>query len=351
MNFFGTLSLLLAFIGYFGLVSMAGKPTPGGDAGVGHAFALLFAYAAVALGISGTTTLLLWKGSFAWLTDKTTLRNGLVIGGLITVLIFGFFAALNNDGGAPWVMRFWGKYVVVWALPPLLLGLLALLYPSVQQVIPSTIWQWSIKGTALLSGIACMFMVGEWLVSIPTKIAQQSAAVTREETQRKQQFLQEIANTNAETSLVTILVFTTKYQDPDVRNAALDKIKTNPEWQQYLVSRIQTPWAGEVFSFLADNDVPDKALFAKPIETGIGEMAKLFEDGMRRTHTFYDGQFYTETEDVLETIAKFESLGIDYAPAVQKLRAALDTPLESYQQPAKLRCIPLLDQWLKKHTR
>ena len=349
MTFFGNIALLLAFIGYVSLASMAGKPVPGGDYGVGHAFALLFAYAAVAIGISITTALIFWKGDFGWITAKSSVRNALVISGLIAVLVFSFFAAMISGGGAPWIMRILGKSVVVWALPPLLLAEVVLVNSSLQTLVPAVLWQWALKSTVLLSAVSCFFIIGEWLVNIPISAVQHAKMRDAEETQRHQEFLDQIAKTNAQTELVMILVFTTKYHDPEVRNAALAKIKSNPEWQQYLVSRLQTPWAGEVFSFLADNEVDNKALFPKAIEAGVLEMAKKFKESMLGTHTFYDGQFYSETEDVLETIAKFEGLGVDYAPAVRKLRKSLDTPLKPYQHGANLRCIPVLDKWLKKH--
>jgi len=79
-------------------------------------------------------------------------------------------------------------------------------------------------------------------------------------------------------------------------------------------------------------------------------MAEKFKDGMERTHTFHEGQFYTETESVLQTLEKFKDFGVDYVPAVRKLRKALDTRLKSYQHAANLRCIPLLDAWLKNHS-
>lgn len=349
MTFFGNLALLLAFIGYVSLASMAGKLTPGGDYGVGHAFALLFAYVALATGIGITTVLIYWKGSFSWVSEKSSIRNTLIIVGGISVLIFSFFAAMNGDGGAPWIMRILGKYVVVWALPPLLLAGVVLVNSSLQTRVPAVLWQWALKSAVLLSVASCFFIISEWLVNIPISAVQHAKMRDAEEAHRHQEFLDQIAKTNAQTDLVMILVFTTKYHDPEVRNAALAKIKSNPEWQQYLVSRLQTPWADEVFSFLADNEVDNRALFSKAIEAGVLEMAKKFKESMLGTHTFYDGQFYSETEDVLETIAKFEDLGLDYVPAVRKLRKSLDTPLKPYQHGANLRCIPLLDKWLKKH--
>lgn len=349
MNLFGNLALLLAIIGYFSIASMAGKPIPGGDYGVGHAFALLFAYAAVAIGLCIATALVLWKGGFDWITEKATWRTSLVISGLIALLIFSFFAAMINGGGAPWIMRVLGKYTFVWALPPLLLASFVLVNTSLQNIVPAAVWQWALKGVVLISAASCVLMLGEWLVNIPIEAAQYAEMRNEEDARRQQEFLAQIEQNNPKTEMVLILVFTTKYHDKAVREAALAKIKSNPEWQQYLVSRLQTPWASEVFPFLADNDVEDRRLFAEPIKAGILMMAEKFEDSMERTHTFYDGQFYSETEAILQTIAKFEDLGVDYAPAVRKLRKALDTPLQSYQQAANLRCIPVLDSWLKKH--
>lgn len=350
MTLFGNLALLLALIGYFSLSSMAGKPTPGGDYGVGHAFALLFAYAALAIGISIATAIALWKGSFDWVTEKIELRNTLVVSGLIALLIVAFYTTLGSDGSAPWIVKFLGKYTILWLIPPIIAGSLILLNPPLQAYLPSAVWQWSLKSIALASVLCCVLMIGEWLVRIPGNIAQEAAARQTAEDTRKQQFLADIERNNPMTEMVLILVFTTKYHDKDVHEAALAKIKSNPQWQEYLAERLQTPWAGQIFPFLADNDVENKALFAEPIKAGILVMAQKFEDDMQRTHTFYDDQFYSETEAILQTVAKFQNAGVDYVPAVRKLRKALDTPLKSYQQAARLRCIPLLDGWLKKHT-
>lgn len=351
MNLFANLALMLAVIGYFSLASMAGKPTPGGDYGVGYAFALLFAYTAVAIGISIATAIVLWKGGFDWVTEKTTWRTSLVISGLIALLIFSFFAAMNNGGGAPWIMRILGKHTIVWALPPLLLAGFVLVNASLQNIVPAAVWQWALKGVVLISAVSCVLMVGEWLVNIPIEAAQHAEMRNADDARRQQEFLAQIEQNNPKTEMVLILVFTTKYHDKAVREAALAKIKSNPEWQQYLVSRLQTPWASEVFPFLADNDVEDRRLFAEPIKSGILMMAEKFEDSMESTHTFYDGQFYSETQAILQTIAKFQDLGVDYAPAIRKLRKTLDTPLKSYQQAANLKCIPVLDGWLKKNEK
>ena len=348
MNIIGNLALIITTLCYFGLASMAGKPSPGGDAGVGHAFALFFLFVGLIVGLIIATGIIFLKGDFGWVSTIPSLRNSLVLAGIASLLVMAFYTAMG-EGGAPWIVKFLGKYTIIWLMPPVLVGGFMLLNPSLQTYVPSAVWQWPFKAIIFVSILCCVLMVGEWLVRTPGNLAHQATARKAYDDTRRQEFLAQIERNNPKTEMVMILVFTTKYQDKAVREAALAKIKSNPQWQEYLVDRLQTPWADEIFRFLADNDVENRQLFAEPIKTGILMMAAKFKDSMERTHTFYDGQFYSETQAILQTIAKFQDFGVDYVPAVRKLRKALDTRLKSYQQAANLRCIPLLDAWLKNH--
>ncbi len=49
---------------------------------------------------------------------------------------------------------------------------------------------------------------------------------------------------------------------------------------------------------------------------------------------------------MLRTLAKFEGMGVDYRPAVQELRAALNEPTEIKKE--KFKVAITLDEWLKK---
>ncbi len=348
MNILGNLALIITTLCYFGLASMAGKPSPGGDAGVGHAFAIFFLFVGLVVGLIITTGIIFIKGDLEWVSTIPSLRNSLVVAGIASLLVMAFYTAMG-EGGAPWIVKFLGKYTIVWLIPPVLVGGFMLLNPSLQTYVPRVVWQWPFKAILFVNILCCALMVGEWLVRIPGNMVQRATARKSYDDTRRQEFLAQIERNNPMTEMVLILVFTTKYQDKAVREAALSKIKTNPQWQEYLVDRLQTPWADEVFRFLADNDVENRKLFAEPIKTGIMMMAEKFKDSMERTHTFYDGQFYSETQAILQTIAQYQDFGVDYVPAVRKLRKALDTRLKSYQHAANLRCIPLLDAWLNKH--
>lgn len=347
MNIIGNLALIITTLCYFGLASMAGKPIPGGDRGMGHALALLFLFAGLVVGLIIAIVIIFLKGGFDWVSTTNSLRNSLVVAGIASLLVMVFYTAMG-EGGAPWIVKFLGKYTIIWLMPPVLAGGFMLLNPSLQAYVPSAVWQWPFKAIIFVSILCCVLMVGEWLVRIPGNMVQRATARKAYDDTRRQEFLAQIERNNPMTEMVLILTFTTQYQDKTVREAALAKIKSNPQWQEYLADRLQTPWADEVFRFLADNDVENKQLFAQPLQAGILRMAEKFKDSMERTHTFYDGQFYAETQAVLQTLEKFKDVGVDYVPAMRKLRKALDTRLKSYQQAANLRCRPLLDKWLQK---
>ena len=51
-------------------------------------------------------------------------------------------------------------------------------------------------------------------------------------------------------NMVFILVFTDANQDTDVRAKAVAKIKTNPQWEEELIKRLNSGWASEAFNFL-----------------------------------------------------------------------------------------------------
>ena len=59
-----------------------------------------------------------------------------------------------------------------------------------------------------------------------------------------------------------ILVFTDANHDKEVRERAVAKVKTNPQWQQELCRLLENNGAIEAFFFLASNEVEDKNLFS-----------------------------------------------------------------------------------------
>ena len=70
----------------------------------------------------------------------------------------------------------------------------------------------------------------------------------------------EIDSNDVMNNLVFLLVFTGDNQPDEIKNRAVAKVKTHPQWESELIRLIQTEWAPEPFQFLAFNDVENPSL-------------------------------------------------------------------------------------------
>jgi hypothetical protein len=150
--------------------------------------------------------------------------------------------------------------------------------------------------------------------------------------------------------MVFILVFTDSNHDADVRERALAKIKSHPDWQGEIIRILQEDYAPEAFTFLASNDVDDKKRFLEPVRQGVLVQARLIRQSIRRCRGDYDlrtDSFRWEVERMLRTLDKFKGLGVDYKPAVQEVRSALDEPTD-FEKPQIL-AKQQLEKWLVAH--
>jgi hypothetical protein len=97
--------------------------------------------------------------------------------------------------------------------------------------------------------------------------------------------------------------------------------------------------------------VADSSLFPEAVKVGVLRQAALIRDDIRRaSHPshLYPDLFSWEVERALQTVDRFSGMGVDYRPAVQELRAALDEPA-TVEKPT-FRSQRLLDEWLQQHT-
>ncbi|MBK8706798.1 MAG: hypothetical protein IPN33_26615 [Saprospiraceae bacterium] len=184
--------------------------------------------------------------------------------------------------------------------------------------------------------------------------ARNTAAMAKAAAESEDSFYQgqlnHVDTTDVMKDMVFLLVYTDANQKKTLREKALAKIKSRPDWQEELVRRLQNDWAPEAFTFLASNEVEDKAMFAEPIRQGVLIQARLVRENIRQCrdkYDLYEGKFTWEVDRVLRTVDKFQGMGADYRPAVQELRKALDEPV-SFEKP-KLPAKTILEKWLEKH--
>jgi len=306
-------------------------------------FALLFTGLMLVVIIAVTA-----KGGFDWVAINPVLRNLIVfVGFLCAMVIMSLSAMLRNEGGpVPFPMNYLVNHAAIWIPVVLLMSSFILLNDGFKASIPVSFYTIPLKivfGISILSSAA--LLVG-WMISSQKAATNRFANIQKDQDRYHEQFLAEIAANDSTQGMLPILALTGKYHDADVREAALAKIKSHPNWQQELIKLLDTYYASEVFTLLEASAVDNKTLFAEPIRGGILQMAKRFGDDMKQVHTLHEDEFDGDTRRILATVDQFEGLGVDYKPAVQALRDALDTR----KQEIKLNSIATLDHWLKAHN-
>jgi len=341
------------FIGIAALVSILilnlvyGTHNRGGDAGVGYAWALFLSLSVFIVCMGIVAISIGTRGGYDWVGQPGTGRTLWVLGGFALAMLGVFFISMGEGmGGVPRWLYHIMKVAPLLAILSVLASALLLLNEPLRTSLPSLAWR-------LPTFVAIGFGVVSLGFIVVAK-AQVSADIARAATESKDSFYQNQLDNIDSTDLmkdgVFLYVYTDANQEKALREKALAKIKTRPDWQEELVRRLQNDWAPEAFTFLASNEVDDKAMFLEPVRQGVLIQAKLIRESIRNcsnSYDLYEGRFTWEVDRVLLTVDKFEGMGVDYRPAVQELRNALDEQA-SFEIP-KLQAKTTLDKWLKKH--
>lgn len=341
------------FLGIASLVSILilnlvyGVHNRGGDYGVGYAWSLFLSLLVFVVCMGIVALSIGAKGGYAWVGAPGTARTMWVLGGFALAMLGVFTVSMGEGmGGVPRFLYHIMKAAPLVAILSVLAGALLLLNEPLRTNIPPFAWR---LPTFIAVGVGVMAL-GSIMVAkarINADIAK-SAAESHDSFHQGQ--LDNIDATDLMKNGVFLYGYTDANQKKDLREKALAKIKSRPDWQEELVRRLQNDWAPEAFTFLASNEVDDKAMFAEPVRQGVLIQAKLVRENIRQCrdkYSLYEGKFSWEVDRVLRTVNKFQGLGVDYRPAMQELRNALDEPV-SFEKP-KLPAKSMLDKWLKKH--
>ncbi len=316
-----------------------GKSAPGGDAAVGWAWAIILYHLATFVCLSLVAAIIGAQGGFAWVpASGSGVRFLWVAGGLLVALLGSMFVAFREGPMLSWLGNFLPETIHLL----LIIGFGILLNGGAAYRLPLLL-------AAGLGAAPCGLVL---FASLKTKAEGYFAAVkgAGRPDENDLRMIGEIERSDASKDLSNLLIFTDYNKDKSVRQPALAKIKSQPDWQQQLAAGLRNRWAPEVFTFLAGNEVDDKSLFAEPLHAGILMQADLIREKIGEAYQenhLYEGQFLWETERVLKTLEKFEGNGQDYRPEMQALREAFDAPCKT-RKPTFV-CLRYLDKWLKKH--
>ena len=352
MTIIGNIFLgILVLISLVAMNAVFGKTPPTtGDAAVGYPWSIILINMVMLACLVVITAIVMSRGGFNWVSSSAGLRYLLVWSGLLAMVATNAFSALYKyeSGPVPGLLKVFSSFVP--ALLPLIwiVSAAILLNEGLKTSAPAMLYKAPLT-LGLIIGVLGILSVFSGAIQQSNRNAQAAVKELSEREKRSRaDHFDRIRETNALEGFSNILVFTDHYHDQDVRDSAVAKIKTNPKWQEELLRLLtREKLAADAFVFLASNDVDDKTLFAPAIEQGIRSVASNIRSSIRNaSHSshFYADQFSYEIERVIKTVEKYKDSGVDYRPAMQELRAALDEPSE--YKTIKFDIARKLDKWI-----
>ncbi len=356
MIIIGNILLAVAALLYAVLLSAAYGPAPSnaGDAAGGYAMSTLLFYLVFAACMAGVALIIGAKGGFAWTPGSGMSRFVLVAAGLLSML---FISALSTalkfepSSQVPFAVRYITGFVPA-LFPLILLGSSAiLLNAGLRESVPAAVYKIPLYVALGLSALACLVGMVEWMAYQERRTADRIAEIQSDQARYHDMHLQEIETADPMTGILGLLSFTGRYHDADVREKALAKIKSNPEWQQELVRLLDTDHFYHVYTFLDAEDVDDKTLFPEALNRSILRMANEIRQGIAGASHLNDWSFeYLGTERMLQSASRFKGMGVDFLPAVREVRAAFDTPPPAHISKVKFKEVKTLERWLKENS-
>lgn len=341
---FGNLCLVGTALCLLGLLNLAVlQKAPGGDAGVGHAWAIIMLCGALLIAAGLTTLAVGLRGGFDRFGNSTGAR-ALVGAGWFALAALGFYLLSDPGTFLPRALRMAGSFV----LPVLVLAWAAVhLNDGLARALPAR------TATALMLAVAALSTLPLLGMVVGGTARTVAALAQRDELDTFQQGLvQQIDATNAQEGISTLLVHTPEGRHPVIRERALAKIKSRADWQDELLRLLRSEAAPGVLGFLSANAVDNPAMFAAALPEGLMQQAEAIRRRIRNcSHPshLYASMLHTEVHLALQVASAYQAQGAEVRAAVQAMRHAFDEPTP-FPRPA-FAAVALLDRWLARQGR
>lgn len=353
MAIIGNLLLAISTLVIIGLnTGKLAKAPPGGDAAVGYGWSLIILNL-IFIGLMILVTLIIgFKGGFEWVSTKKSSRFLIVTIVLLTALATSALSSFfrHEAGPVPALLRIYSSFAPILIPSIMIIAGFILLNTPIRNSVPLALYKWPLMIVAFLGVTGSISAI----IGFINESARNQAAIRKDNQDfvdnNHLRILADIDSNDVMKNLVFILVFTGDNQPDDIRNKAVAKVKSNPNWEQELIRLLQTDWAPEPLQFLSSNDVDHPELFLEPVRIGIENQARIMRETIRRSSHpshFYQGQFMWEIDRVLRTVDRFKGKGVDYLPAVKEVRAAFDER-SPYDKP-NWNSRQVVDKWLKEN--
>ncbi|WP_113923578.1 hypothetical protein [Cognataquiflexum aquatile] len=353
----GKHSFVLSLVFYAGLLLLNyPKPNLGGDGAMGYGLGLAFLGFGFALSSIGLFVGLARVGLFGYFVPDPFWRNLLAVILCVAFVITVFFSAALK----------WDNITEAVSFSPWLANMNSLIWFPLLIFIPSFLVlflgkELSFAPVRIFFSIGFLFslvftigMLIDWLVY---QSKQQKEMISQIQTQDKEQYetyMREIEGLDSTQSILGILALTGRYHDAEVREAAVAKIKSRPDWESELIGILVSEYNYHyAYDFLDGNMVDHPALFTEPVRLSILQMAADIRSAIPDSNNLQEWSFdHFGIERLLRVVdGQLAGQGMDFYPAILEVREALDTTPPERFKGVKYSVIPVLDKWLKDNPR
>jgi len=328
--------------GYLFKLTFLQKP-PSGDYRVGYAWAILFSMVIFWVCMGLAACIIGFLGGFDWLSLGRFAGGGMLV---LCFMVMLLGANLGMEFGFRSIRMLAPATAVATSLV-LMVTFAVLLNENLKMSVSPTLLKWGLASVLVVNSLVLATMIFGMLASKVGALLPRSREALDD---FQLGILDQIDNCDASKGITSLFIYSGDNQPRQIREKAVLKIKSKPDWQEDLFHALEGDRVDEAFRFLLSNAIDDKPRFAKGVYQGVLSQARLIRQTLRRcshpSHV-YDGQFGFEVDRSLQILEKFKGLGVDFTPAVKELRAALDERIP-YPNP-NLSCKKVLDKWLEKH--
>jgi len=352
----------LTVLCYIGLAFLtASKPNLGGESGgMGYGLALVFWGLGLTLSSLALTITLLVKGNLHWLAGSSEARTGISLIAWLGMALTAFFCAVftwewHTDGDTYPEFLHWLAIhrAQIW-IPLFWLGacFFSLNSQLAQNLSPNVLRGLFYTGL-LFSSIYSVGLVTGYL----RDSAQTATRVMAEEQQRDeiwhQKVLDEIAAHKPTDSIYGLLSQTSQVRPTDTREAAVNKVKSHPDWEADLLALLSNKQSyQQVYYFLDGNPVMHPQQFEAPLNQSILWLAERIKADISDSNNLQQWSFdMYGIDNLLRAIdMQFPGKSSTFYPGVVRLKQALDTPRPDQFKDVRFTATGAVDAWLTQHS-
>lgn len=339
-----------------GLINVTSSPMPGGDRGVGYAFAMFFAGGGFIL-FSG---FLFWSlySKFPVIGYPLPAKPMIVFFSwlcfAISVFALASFRTEWHPGELFQILKTMadvrGDIII-----PVLVLLPSFLYINTTQTPGHHAWytySFLLPGIGLSFLISLLLLLG-WFKESNRNAIQRQQEATNREASLKENYWQTINGYQAGDPVVFILPFTGRYHDNDIKDAAVAKLKSNPDWEDKLIELLgSADNASEVYTFIDGNRVDHPEKFIQPVAHSLELIAVEIRNRIKDSNNLQEWHFeHMSIERCLRAVDEQfnQNNGQEFVAPLTKVLQALQSPRPEQFKDVKFNTEKPVKDWLKKH--